>query len=63
MSHACDVMAQLPGQRVTGGSRLSHLDFLGRLGTDGGRCGYVVGDATWGIGFVRPPTVDSYLMW
>jgi hypothetical protein len=55
-------IAQLSGQRVAGGGRFDRLDFLGRLRTDGGRRGYAVGDAVWGIGSVRPRAMDSCLM-
>jgi hypothetical protein len=38
------------------------MEFRGRLGTGGGRRGYVMGDVAWGIGSVQPRAVDSYLM-
>jgi hypothetical protein len=41
---AVSVIAQLPRQRVAGGGMLGRLEFHGRLGTDGGRRGHVVGD-------------------
>jgi hypothetical protein len=44
-----NAIAQLLGQRVAGGNRLSRLDFLGHLGTDGGRREHEVGDAAWDI--------------
>jgi hypothetical protein len=59
---AVSVIAQLPGQRVVGGGRLGRMEFHGRLGIDGGRCGYVMSDVAWGIGSVRPQAVDSGLM-
>jgi hypothetical protein len=39
------VIAQLPGQRIAGGGMLGCLDFLGHLGTSGGRHGHAVSDA------------------
>jgi hypothetical protein len=38
------------------------MEFRGRLGTSGGRRGYVMGDVAWDIGSVQPRAVDSYLM-
>jgi hypothetical protein len=37
-------ITQLPGQRVAGGGRLGCMEFLGRLGTSGGRRGHAVDD-------------------
>jgi hypothetical protein len=59
---AVSVIAQLSGQRVAGGDRLGLLEFHGRLGTDGDRCGYAVDDAARGIRSMRPWAVDTGLM-
>jgi hypothetical protein len=62
MSHDCECHCTVVWIEVVGGGRFGRLDFLGRLRTDGGRRGYAVGDAAWGIGYVRPRAMDSCLM-